>query len=121
MRWPLHPDTGTIDVTTTGRRSGRAIRIEIWYVVVGGEVYLTGSPGPRNWLANLRQTPEATLHVGAGKAYPIGVLAEEVTDADERRALVPGIWAVQPWYEENYPDLEDWVRRSPMVRLTRLE
>jgi hypothetical protein len=34
----------TIDITTTGRSSGRARRIEIWVYNVGGRVYLSGTP-----------------------------------------------------------------------------
>ena len=115
MRWPLHPDTGTIDLTTTGRRSGREIRIEIWYVVLDGEVHRTGTPRTRHWLANLRHLPEETIHVG-GSDLPVH--SEEVVDPDARRRLVPLIWAVQPWYREANPDIDDWVARSPMVRLT---
>src|SRR5262249_20671952 len=35
----------TVDITTTGARSGRAQRIEIWAWVAGDVVYLTGTPG----------------------------------------------------------------------------
>ena len=44
----------TIDITTTGRKTGEARRIEIWYHRVGGRYYITGSPrgpagGTRTW------------------------------------------------------------------------
>ena len=47
------PLTGTCDVSAIGRRSGEVRRIEIWYVVVDRQIVLTGTPGPRSWLANL--------------------------------------------------------------------
>lgn len=118
MRWPLSPATGTVQLTTTGRRSGRAHRIEIWYVVLDGVVHLVGSPGPRDWLANLRAHPAATVHVRRPAAYDIDVTATEVTDPAARRALVPLIWAVQPWYRTKDGDIRRWVERSPMVALS---
>ena len=35
----------TIDITTTGRRSGQPRRIEIWFYNVDGRIYLGGSSG----------------------------------------------------------------------------
>ena len=43
----------TIDITTIGRRSGAPRRIETWFHRVNGRVYLTGTPGRRDWYANL--------------------------------------------------------------------
>ena len=54
------PPTGTCEISTLGRRSGRVSRIEIWYVVVDAQIVLTGTPGSRHWLANLRGHREAS-------------------------------------------------------------
>ena len=57
----LAPDASgaqrTIDITTYGARSGEPRRIEIWFHYVEGRWYLTGSPGRRDWYANLRADP----------------------------------------------------------------
>ncbi|MGG5257114.1 nitroreductase family deazaflavin-dependent oxidoreductase [Phycicoccus avicenniae] len=106
--------TGTVHLTTRGRRSGDPRRIEIWYVVVAGRLLVTGTPGPRGWLANLRADPHARLEVD-GKVHE--VLAREVVDVDERRRLVEGAWVAQPWYAAQRAGLEDWVERSPLVEL----
>ena len=37
----------TIDITTTGRRSGESRRIEIWMFDIDGRFFIAGSPGPR--------------------------------------------------------------------------
>jgi hypothetical protein len=37
----------TIDITTTGRRSGQPRRIEIWFHNLGGRIYISGLPGSR--------------------------------------------------------------------------
>ena len=110
------PRTGTCDVSTVGRRSGEWRRVEIWYVVVDGEVVLTGTPGARHWLANLRARPAAVLHLRAPDR-DVTVTATELTDPGERRRVVEEAWRLQPWYAEQPFSLEDWVEASPMVRL----
>src|SRR5258706_12810597 len=53
----------TCDITTTGRTSGKPRRIEIWYVLIDGQVYITGTPGPRDWYANLLAQPRFVFHI----------------------------------------------------------
>ena len=46
----------TIDITTTGRRTGEARRIEIVFHNIDGRIIITGSPRSdrrRSWLYNL--------------------------------------------------------------------
>lgn len=111
------PRTGTCDLTTVGRRSGRRHRIEIWYVVVDGQVVLTGTPGARHWLANLRAHPAAVLHL-RDPDRDVAVTAAEVTDDAARRRVVAEAWRLQPWYAEQPYSVEDWVAGSPVVTLT---
>lgn len=111
------PPTGTCEVSTLGRRSGRTHRVEIWYVVVDGTVVLTGTPGARHWLANLRDHPEAVLHLRE-PASDVAVTAVEVTDEVARRRIAAEAWRLQPWYEDQPYTLDDWVGGSPMVTLT---
>lgn len=110
------PPTGTCEVSTQGRRSSATRRVEIWYVVVDGRLVLTGTPGPRHWLANLRAHPHAWIHLRS-PVTDVAVLAEEVTDPQERRRIVESAWRLQPWYAEQPYSVEDWVQRSPMVVL----
>ena len=53
----------TIDITTTGRKSGQPRRIEIWFHQVDGHIYITGLPGPRAWYANLLGHPDFIFHL----------------------------------------------------------
>ena len=53
----------TIDITTTGRRSGQPRRIETWFYNVDGRIYLSGSPGRRDWYANLQADPRLVFHL----------------------------------------------------------
>lgn len=111
--------TGTCDLTTVGRRSGRRRRVEIWYVVVDGRIAVTGTPGARHWLANLRENPEAILHLRTPRR-DVAVTAEEVTDEAARRRIATEAWRLQPWYADQPYSLEEWVASSPMVILTPL-
>ena len=53
-----------IDITTTGRKTGRPRRIEIRFHNIDGHLYITGTPGrPRDWYANLLAHPEFTFHL----------------------------------------------------------
>ncbi len=111
------PETGTCDLSTLGRRSGRWRRVETWYVVVDGDVVLTGTPGTRHWLANLRAHPSAVLHL-RDPTRDVPVTATEVTDPAERLRIAAEARRLQPWYAEQPFALDDWVEGSPMVRLT---
>src|SRR3990170_1794010 len=54
-------DDPTVDITTTGARSGELRRIEIWMLDVGGRYYITGTPGRRDWLGNPQGHPALTV------------------------------------------------------------
>ena len=38
----------TIDITTTGRQTGRPSRKEIWFHNLDGRLFITGTPGRRD-------------------------------------------------------------------------
>jgi deazaflavin-dependent oxidoreductase (nitroreductase family) len=101
----------TIDITTTGRRSGELHRMETWAWPLDGTVYLTGSPGPRDWYANLKARPELTVHLKHGVHADLSALARPIEDAAERRAVLTRLLAGGPY------DLEEWVAGSPLVEL----
>lgn len=110
------PLTGTCDVGTIGRRSGRIRRTEIWYVIIDGQIVLTGTPGPRSWLTNMRNHPEAVLHL-RDPARDLAVLAREVTDPAQRRRVAEEAGRLQSWYADQPYSIDDWVAASPMVVL----
>ena len=52
-------------LTTTGWRSGRPHRIEIWYAELDGRYYLISELGERaHWIQNIRRRPEIGFEVG---------------------------------------------------------
>ena len=52
-------------LTTTGRRTGVAREIEIWFTELGGHVYLIAEHGERaNWVQNIQANPRVHVRVG---------------------------------------------------------
>ena len=77
----------TIDLTTTGRRTGKARRIEIALHNLGGRLLISGMPfagRTRAWLLNVRTEPGVTLHLRADP--PIDVARRGPRDHGSRRA-----------------------------------
>jgi deazaflavin-dependent oxidoreductase (nitroreductase family) len=112
-------DTGlTCDITTYGRKSGQARRIEIWYFVVDGAVYITGTPGPRDWQANLAANPAMIFHVKEGAQADLAARATLIVDPDERRRVMGAIMAQNSWFRAQRFDLDAWVVGSPLVLVT---
>src|SRR6478752_9671942 len=83
----------TIDITTIGRRSGRPSRKEIWFHNLDGRIYITGTPGKRDWYANLVAHPEFTFHLKQSAQADLQARATPVTDAAQRQAIMSRILA----------------------------
>jgi hypothetical protein len=103
----------TIDITTTGRHSGRPRRIETWFYNVDGRIYLSGSPGRRGWHANLRANPDFVFHLKQSVRADLPARARLITDPDERRTVVAGIFRALG----RLGDVEGWVARSPVAEV----
>ncbi|MEV5904846.1 nitroreductase family deazaflavin-dependent oxidoreductase [Streptomyces sp. NBC_00015] len=95
----ITPAAGTreriIDITTTGRRTGRLRRIEIFFYRASGQTYLcSGSSGrPTSWYANLLAHPDFTVHLKHGVRADLPARAVPVTDEEERRRILTEIVA----------------------------
>jgi deazaflavin-dependent oxidoreductase (nitroreductase family) len=101
----------TVDITTTGRKSGRPHRIETWLFRAGGRTFLTGSPGRRDWYANLLAAPDFTLHLKQGATADLPARAAPITDLAERRAIFRAILSDL----NALPDLDSWMAGSPLM------
>ncbi|MDH3189835.1 MAG: nitroreductase/quinone reductase family protein [Acidimicrobiia bacterium] len=110
---------GIADITTIGRKSGLARRIEIYFHQFDGEYYLTGRPGAsRDWEANIRANPDFTLHLKHGLVEDVPVVGEPEPDPEVRgtillRALVEN-WGSDP--DRATGALHRWVGQSPFIR-----
>jgi deazaflavin-dependent oxidoreductase (nitroreductase family) len=104
----------TIEITTTGRRSGQPRRIEIWRYLAAGRVFLSGSPGPRDWYANLAAAPDFTYHLKQSLEADLPARARLVTKVDERRELITEFIGGLGRAEG---EIERWIAESPLVEV----
>ncbi|MGH2613903.1 MAG: nitroreductase/quinone reductase family protein [Thermomicrobiales bacterium] len=103
----------TIDITTTGRTTGLSRRIETWFYRVDDRFYLTGSPGRRDWYANLLTNPDFTFHLKQSVAADLPALAAPVTDPAERRAIFTRILDDLGGRQ----NLDAWLAESPLMAI----
>lgn len=107
----------TCDITTIGRTSGQPRRIEIWYFVVDGRVYLTGTPGPRDWLKNMRANPQCILHIKEGASADLPARAVVIDEPTERQRIMGAVMSQNSWFVQQQYDLAAWVAGSPLAEI----
>ena len=105
----------TIDITTVGRRTGQPRRMEIWFHRTQGRYIITGTPGRRDWYANLVANPGFTFHLKESVKADLPATAVPITDPDEKRALLLG--APEIWNRPRLETVDEWVRGSPLVEV----
>ena len=105
----------TIDITTTGRRTGLPRRIEIVFHNFDGRIYITGSPSRRTraWLHNLQADPQFTFHLKRTVRADLPATARIITEAAERRDVFQEVVTV--WTNQ---DVETMTRYSPLIEVT---
>lgn len=69
-------------LTTIGRKTARRHRIEIWFALAGGTVYLLSGGGEdADWVRNARKTPEVRIQIGTrsvtARARPVRARLED--------------------------------------------
>ncbi len=104
----------TIDITTTGRKTGQPRRLEIWFYNVDGRLFLAGPPGRRDWYANLLANPRFTFHLKESTHADIPATAKPVREESERRAILSRIMEK---VEVDLRQLDSWVRASPLLEV----
>ncbi len=108
----------TCDITTIGRKSGQARRVEIWYFVIEERVYITGTPGKRDWYANILANPDMVMHVKQGAQADLAAWAAiPITVEDERRRIMGEVIRRNSWFRSEGSQLEEWVAGSPLIAL----
>ena len=114
VRRALERDT-LIDITTTGRRTGQRRRIEIWFHYQDGRIYVTSSPGPRGWYANVTANPNFTWHFKQSLVRDVPAVATPITDEGERRALFARMMELEK--RMAHVEVDDWAKRSALVEV----
>lgn len=106
----------TVDITTTGARTGLPRRLEIVLHNFGGRLFISGVPNParrRGWLANLEANPALTIHLKRSVQADLPAHARVITDRAERKAILEQVARV--W---NRRDLNVMVDHSPLIEVT---
>ena len=115
----------TIDITTTGRRSGEPRRIEIAFYRFEDSVYLSGIPAPRAraWLLNLTAHRRFAFHLKHDLVADLPATATVITDPAERARVFSAF--VDEFNRRHGPDspwpravLKDWIASSPLAKVT---
>ncbi len=102
-----------VDITTTGKKTGKPHKIEIAFHYLDQDIYISGMPGKRDWYANLVANPEFTFHLKQSIQADIPARATSVLDEAQRRKILARI--VQKWGRQN--QLESFVKNSPLVEV----
>ena len=115
----------TIDIVTTGARSGARRTTEIWFTRVADAIYITGTPagdgtsGPRrrrDWLANLKAHPEFDFVLKESTHAVLPATGAEVIDRDERTRVFAAPAA--SYYRDTTGSIDRLVDDAPLVRVT---
>ncbi len=107
-----------VDITTTGRRTGRPRRIEIVLHNFDGQLIISGrpSPRPRAWIRNLEADPRLIVHVKDGVRADVPAVARVITDPAERREVLAKV--ARAWRRD---DVDEMVAHSPLIEVTVAE
>lgn len=99
-------------LTTTGRTSGEAHRIEIWFGVHDGRIYLmSGGRDRSDWVRNLQADPRVTIEI-ADETYPgIATILTEPSESDHMARML----LVSKYGKDR--DLEKWGRESLAIAI----
>ena len=117
----------TVDIVTTGRRTGLPRTIEIWFVNLDSRIHITGTvsdhdpgtPHPRDWLANLIADPRMILRLKQSVHVDLPARAELVREPARRREIF--LRPETRWYREQGETVDDLVEGAPLVELTFVE
>jgi hypothetical protein len=81
---------------------------------VDGRFFIAGTPGRRDWLANLRADPRLILHLKRRARIDLDATAAPVTDPVLRRRVLRHLSAT--WYRTQTP-IDELVETAPMVEV----
>ncbi len=109
------------DIVTTGRSSGKPRTAEIWFHRVGERFYITGTPGPRGWLANMIADPEFTFRLKESITADLPARATHITDPSKRRRILSDISLSEPWYAQELGSIEPMIASGPLVEVVFID
>jgi len=103
--------TRTVDLVTIGRQSGQLRRVEIWWFHFEDRFIVTGTPGRRDWYANVLADPKVVIETRHGD---LPGLARVVTDPEFRHRFFMD--RATGWYSTQ-SQLTALVEAAPMIEV----
>lgn len=99
-------------LTTTGRRSGQEHRIEIWFGVHDGRIYLmSGGRDRSDWVKNLQADPRMKIEIAGETHRGVAAILTEPSEADQMARMI----LMQKYGKDR--DLEKWGRESLAIAI----
>jgi deazaflavin-dependent oxidoreductase (nitroreductase family) len=114
---PIWPDAwasrSVCHLITTGRRTGKPHRIEIWFAAENGRIYLlSGGRDGSDWVRNLQASPAVSIELGGETRSGTARVLESGTPEDQHaRDLLVGK------YSGGGNSLDEWGRTSLPIRI----
>lgn len=100
-------------LTTVGRVSGRPHRIEIWFAIVDGSVWMnSGGRDRSDWVRNLIAEPNVDIEIGKDRWSAVATVHHDLVDHPARRSLAARYQGWRPGQE-----LSSWATDSLLVEI----
>jgi deazaflavin-dependent oxidoreductase (nitroreductase family) len=99
-------------LTTTGRKTGKAHRIEIWFAIEDGRMFLLSGGGDRaDWVRNIRKNGDVRVQVGSQSTPARARVARAGAEDQRARELLDAKY--MGWKQGKR--LSSWARGSTPV------
>ena len=99
-------------VTTTGRKTGKPHRIEIWFAIEDGRLYLLSGGGDRaDWVKNIRKDRDVRVQVGSRSVAARARIARAGAEDQRARELLDAKY--MSWKQGK--KLSSWARGATPV------
>ncbi len=83
-----------------------------------GRLFIAGTPGRRDWYANMVADPAFTFHFKQSLQRDISARATAITDPAARREIIGRMRDLEPRMHRT--ELDEWVKGAPLVEVELL-
>jgi deazaflavin-dependent oxidoreductase (nitroreductase family) len=102
-------------LTTTGRKTGKPHKVELWFALDDGKIFLSHEGEATDWMKNIRRNQHVTAMIGPKKLDALATITGESSASREK--------GKKSLYEKYYGPaakkiIDDWFELSTVVELT---
>jgi len=102
-------------LTTTGRKTGKQHKVELWFALDNGKIFLSHEGKQTDWMKNIGKKSHVTVRIGSSSLEATAVVAKEGSASREKGKKF--------LYEKYYGPaskevLDDWFELSTVIELT---